>query len=438
MAMHVVIIGAGWAGLAAGVELSRADIRVTLIEAAKQAGGRARRVETQGMSIDNGQHLMLGAYREMLRLLKVIDMRDEQAFLRRPLRLMMLSIQYNDTRIEFPNLPAPWHVLAGFARGKGLNWSERCRALALCMQLSVSDFKLEHDLSVAEWLRRVRQPDRLIKVLWEPLCLAALNTPLSQASAQVFLHVLHEVFTGEHSDTDMLFPRTDLGSIFPEPAIRFIREHGGTVRFNERVASLTIQDGRIDGVITRRGIIRSDHVIIAASPCACRRLSAPHPLLTDIDRQLAMLRYEPICTIYLQYPAAVSLGSEMVGLLDGMGQWVHDLGDTGHPGRMAVVISGPGSHMALDNGVLIARIQAELSHHFPRWPTPSHALVIREKRATFSCHSNIKALRPAARTPVQGLWLAGDYTDTGLPATLEGAVRSGVNSAQLIRGIPAQ
>jgi squalene-associated FAD-dependent desaturase len=272
-------------------------------------------------------------------------------------------------------------------------------------------------------------------VLWEPLCLAALNTPLSQASAEIFITVLHEAFAGERSAADLLYPRADLGSIFPEPAIRFIREHGGTVRFRERVVSLAIRDGRIDGVTSRRGIIRSDHVIIAASPGECLRLTAPHPLLTGIARQLAMLRYEPICTIYLQYPAGVRLGGEMVGMLDGMGQWIHDLGDTGHPGRMAVVISGPGSHMTLDNDALIARIRAEVTRLFPRWPTPSHALVIREKRATFSCHSGVKALRPAARTAVPGLWLAGDYTDTGLPATLEGAVRSGVNSAQQIRSI---
>jgi predicted NAD/FAD-dependent oxidoreductase len=154
--------------------------------------------------------------------------------------------------------------------------------------------------------------------------------------------------------------------------------------------------------------------------------------LNDIARQLSALRYEPICTVYLQYPPEVKLGGEMTGLLDGTGQWILDLGAAGHPGRMAVVISGPGPHMAWDNDTLITRIRHELSQHFPQWPAPAHSLVIREKRATFSCHAGIKSLRPAVETPVEACWLAGDYTDTGFPATLEGALRSGVLCAKKI------
>lgn len=430
--MHVVIIGAGWAGLAAAIELSRAHIQVTLIEAARQAGGRARRVATQDMAFDNGQHLMLGAYGEMLRLLRVIGMPEERAFQRRPLRLEMCSPRQDKLCIAFPALPAPWHVAAGLARAKGLTWPDRYRALALCTQLFFSSFKLAKDLSVAAWLHGAKQPERLIKALWEPLCLAALNTPLDRASAQIFIHVLHEAFAGERSNADMLFPRTDLGAVFPEPAIRFIREHGGTVRFAERVAALDIRDGRIAGVITRQGLIRADHVIIAASPGETLRLIEPHALLTDLGRQLTMLRYEPICTVYLQYPPEIRLGCEMLGLLDGTGQWMLDLGDSGHPGRMAVVISGPGAHMAQDNAALSDAITSQISAHFPRWPAPAHTFVIREKRATFACHAGVAALRPATRTPVDGCWLAGDYTDTGLPATLEGALRSGVRAAREI------
>ena len=432
--MHVVIIGAGWAGLAAAVELTRADIRVTLIEAARQAGGRARCVATQGTAFDNGQHLMLGAYSEMLRLLRVIGVPEEQVFHRRPLRLEMRTPRREDMCIAFPTLPAPWHVVAGFARAKGLSGSERYRALALCMQLFFSGFKLAKDLSVAAWLQGAKQPERLIKALWEPLCLAALNTPLDQASAQIFIHVLHEAFAGKRRDADMLFPRVDLGAVFPQPALEFICAHGGTLRFGERVSSLQISDGRIAGVSTRQGILHADHVVMAAAPSEALRLMEPQPLLQDTGLQLAKLRYEPICTVYLQYPAGIRLGCEMLGLLDGTGQWLLDLGDAGHPGRMAVVISGPGSHMALDNAALCADVTAQIGAHFPRWPAPTHSLVIREKRATFSCHADVAALRPGTRTAVTGCWLAGDYTDTGLPATLEGALRSGVRAAREIMG----
>jgi squalene-associated FAD-dependent desaturase len=435
--MHVVIIGAGWAGLAAAVELSHHGIEVTLMEAAKRAGGRARRVEAHAASYDNGQHLMAGACHEMLRLLRSIGVPEEQVFHRRPLRLEMRAARNAIVCINFPVLPAPWHVLSGFARATGLNRTERYRALALCVRLFFSGFKLTNDLKLAEWLQQAKQPPLLIKTLWEPLCLAVLNTPLDQASAAVFIRVLHEVFAGSRSDSDLLFPRQDLGALFPDPALRFIREHGGGVLLGQRVMALDIRDDRLYGVTTKYGALAADHVVVATSPGEALRLIQAHPQLYDVGRRLAALRYEPICTIYLHYPPEIRLGREMVGLLDGTGQFIFDLGDAGHPGRMAVVISGPGPHMAQDNDVLINNISREIGEHFPHWPAPSHSFIVREKRATFSCHAGVEALRPATRTPVQGCWLAGDYTDTGLPATLEGALRSGVHAAREIIGMHA-
>ena len=162
------------------------------------------------------------------------------------------------------------------------------------------------------------------------------------------------------------------------------------------------------------------------------RLIEPHPLLNNISGLIAKLRYEPICTIYLQYPSDTRLGSEMMGLLDGMAQWIFDLSASGHPGRMAAVISGPGPHTEEDNTTLVDVISKEISKHFPDWPPPENNFVIREKRASFSSHVGVNANRPGMSTPVQGCWLAGDYTATGLPATLEGAIRSGISAAQAI------
>ncbi len=433
--MHVIIIGAGWAGLAAAIELSRAEIQVTLVEAAKRPGGRARRVETQGLAFDNGQHLMLGAYSELLRLLNVIGVAEDQVLNRQPLRLAMRAPQMDKMCIAFPTLPAPLHVITGFLGAKGFSRSERYRALALCTRMFFSGFKLAGDRSVAVWLREMHQPQRLITTLWEPLCLAALNTPIQQASAQVFIHVLHEAFAGKRSDADMLFPRLDLGAVFPKPALRFIEQHGGTLHLGERAVSLDVRGGRLMGVTTRRGVIEANHVIVAVAPSDALRLLAPHRTLLEITDQLAALRYEPICTVYLQYPTETRLGCEMLGLLGGTGQWIFDLGESGFPGRMAVVISGPGNHMALENDTLCDDVIRQIAGHFPQWSAPSQHLVIREKRATFSCHTDISALRPDNRTPLQDCWLAGDYTDTGLPATLEGALRSGVRTAREIIAI---
>jgi squalene-associated FAD-dependent desaturase len=382
--------------------------------------------------LDNGQHLMMGAYREMLRLMALVGIEEQQAFRRRRLRLPMRSLHHDEVCVHLPTLPAPLHVLAGLASARGLSFPERYRALALCAQLFISGFRLDRDITVAEWLQRARQSPLLIKAIWEPLCLAALNTPLKAASAQVFIHVLREVFNGARADSDMLLPRMDLSGVFPDPAVSHIQNHGGTLHLGERVLTLNLQDGHIRRVITRHRAFEADHVILAITPAECLRLTHPHPALSGLSQQLASLRHEPICTVYLQYPPDVQLDNEMIGLLDGTGQWLFDLAHCCRPGLMAVVISGPGPHMEWDNTTLIARIRDELRRHFPHWPETLSATVIREKRATFSCASGINASRPGMRTPVRGLWLAGDFTATGLPATLEGAVISGIRCAEAI------
>jgi len=434
MAKRIAIVGAGWAGLAAAVVLCKAGHKITLIEAAQHAGGRARLVVTHDTTCDNGQHLMMGAYKDLLGLLDIVGVPEEKALLRRPLRLEMRSPQRASPCLRFPSLPAPWHVIVGFMGAKGMSVSERYRALALCTHLFFSGFKLAVDISVLQWLRRINQPDALIANLWEPLCLAALNTPINQASAQIFIRVLYEVFAGHRSDSDMLFPRIDLGALFPDPALRYIKDHGGDIHFSERALTLNLRDGVLHGVTTQRGEITADHLILATSPEGCIKLVESHEALQGIAQQLSQLGREPICTIYLQYSDDTRLGTAMLGLLNGTGQWILDLSNSGHPGRMAVVVSGPGPHMDWDNTSMIERITHEIAQHFPQWPTPMSAWVIREKRATFSCKTNINKSRPPSRTPVQGLWLAGDYTDTELPATLEGALRSGKHCAEAIIG----
>lgn len=432
--MHIVIVGAGWAGLAAAVELARAGTEVTLVEAAAHAGGRARRVDLHGTHCDNGQHLMLGAYRAMLEVLELVGASEAQLFDRHPLCLEMRTARRSAVRLRFPALPAPLHVVAGFLSAHGLTLADRWRALRLCATLSRQGFALERDEPLGPWLRRARQSERLIAALWEPLCLAALNTPAERASTRVFLRILKEVFAGPRGDSDMLFPRGDLGAVFPEPALRYLAQRGTRVRCGERVTALTVEGDRVGGVVTRSGDIRADHVILAVSPWSCLRLLSAHPALGGITGRLSALGHEPIATVYLQYPREVRLGVPMVGLLEGTAQWVLDLRGAGQPGRLAVVISGPGPHMGWSHAELIENVRAELGRHFPDWPDPQRAWVIRERRATFSCRAGIDEQRPGNATPLAGLWLAGDYTDTGLPGTLEGAVRSGRRCAAAVLG----
>jgi squalene-associated FAD-dependent desaturase len=421
----VVVVGGGWAGLAAAIELARHHIPVKIIEAARQLGGRARTVQINGYRIDNGQHLMLGAYREMLRLLRIIGVSEATVFERLPLELWMTSKTRPDIRIKFPALSAPLHLAAGLHQATGLTLGEKLMLVRLCATLLLNRLPVTQDISIEKWLECHGQPASLKHVLWEPLCLASMNTPLHQASTQLFLRVIREVFNGKSRDSDLLLPRVDLGTIFPEPAERFITSRSGTIQSGCRVTGLRVSDDFVAGVAAGNELIDSDHVILAVPAPACARLITPYDMLRPVSEALTRMTEAPICTVYIQYPPKTRLAGPLLGMLDTTAQWVFDRGRNGQPGLMAVVISGAGPHMDLDKEDLAQTVIGELARRFPAWPAPLEWYVIREKQATFVACAGIDILRPSNQTALTGCWLAGDYTATGYPATLEGAVHSG-------------
>lgn len=432
-ANRVIVVGGGWAGLAAAVELVRHGIPVVLLESARQLGGRARCAPFGAQRVDNGQHIMVGAYRDTLALLKILGVKESRAFLRRPLHLHVKSDTRKEMRLTAPPLPAPFHLALGLGTATGLPLADKLKTLRFWNELQRTGFALEQDMSVAALLSQHMQPQSVTRNLWVPLCLATLNTPPQEASAQVFLRVLQEAFGTRRRHSDLLIPRTDLGAILPGPAFDFIEHNGGSVMLGQRVTGIRLHKGQATGVeLAGGGEMKADHVVLAVSHTACQKLLAPHPPLTQISQRIAELATEPICNVYLQYPPKTRLPSEMVGLLGGAAQWVFDRALCGQPGIISAVISAGGPHMDLENAALIQQVTAELARFFPHWPRPERGLVIREKRATFACRVGSDTLRPTHNTPVQGCWLAGDYTATGLPATLEGAVRSGLQCARHI------
>ena len=430
---RVAIIGGGWAGLACAVELTVSGIPVSLFESARQLGGRARRVELDGRALDNGQHLLLGAYSETLRLIRRTG-GDPTRLLQR--HQLALAYPGADWQISLPKLPAPLHLATGLLRTKS-PWAEKLSAARFVRALQARNYRLTGDQTVAQLLDEYGQSGSLRKYLWESLCLAALNTAPQNASAQVFAHVLRDSLGGPRASTDLLLPATNLGDAFPDRAADFITRQGGAIYRSTRVDQLECHNG----VLTINGEA-FDQVVLAVAPQHAVALLDQLAETRDIARSLADYRYEPIATVYAAYPTQAGLPAPeqmpLIGL-DGdsatsIGQWaIPRPTDPANPDEriIAFVLSAHGLWETLSNEALTGQLHDELAHALARpLPAPSWSRVIREQRATFSCRPGL--FRPACATPVRGLWLAGDYVYADYPATLEGAVRSGVVVAHRI------
>lgn len=449
----IAVIGAGWAGCAAAVTLSQQGHQVSLIEAARTLGGRARAVEIHDQPIDNGQHILLGAYSACLELLSTLKVDLKQAFLRIPLQM----VYPHQTGMHFvaPRLPAPLHLLMALVTADGLERSDKMALARFSTTARWMDWQLNQDCTVSELLHRFEQTDRLCRLMWNPLCIAALNTPPERASAQVFLSVLRDSLGARRAASDMLIPRFDLSRLLPDQAAKFVREHQGQVVTGVSIQTLALQENQQWQLPELNQHLQTnisfDSVIVATSAEQCKRLlehvqnpthasdgRQPDSVKTDVKLD-AEFSYEPISTCYLQYPASIRLSRPFFALADQpeknyWGQFVFDRGQltADQAGLMAVVVSASGNAIEQSHQKLAEAIASQLAEQLqlPALASPIWTKLITEKRATFSCAPNLK--RPPNTTTINNLLIAGDYTACDYPATLEAAVRSGVLAAKSI------
>lgn len=398
VATRVAIVGAGYAGMAAAVSLAERGVRVTVFESAAVPGGRARRIDSQGTALDNGQHILIGAYRALYRLMRTVGV-PASAVLRIP-----LEVRYaGGFRLRRGALGLAGALLSA----RGISLAERLGAARFVARLRRSGFRLAADSSVSELLAQHRQSGPIGHYLWRPLCVSALNTPPELASANVFLAVLRDTLGAGAGASDLVLPRVDLSRLFPEPAADFVRAHGGEVRLQSPVKDLAALRQQFD------------HVIVAVGP---------HQLKTIVP-QAPEHSYQPIYTCYLQYADTVRLPFPLLGLAHGLVQWVFDRGALlGESGRLACVISAQGDHQQLTLEEIAERCHRELAGALSGLGRPQWWRVIAEKRATITCSPGAKPMPPQ----LPGVTFAGDYTDPEYPPTLEAAVRSGVRAASSV------
>ncbi len=420
---RVVIIGAGWSGLAAAGTLAERGVPVTVFEASRSLGGRARRVSIDGVDLDNGQHILIGAYRETLRMMRRVGADPNELLLRVPLELRFAD----GFHLRAPRLPYPLNLLSALLRAKGLDLAQSFSALRFMASLWVRKFRIAPDRSVARLLDDHKQSGLLRTHVWEPLCISALNTPVEHASAQVFVNVLRDGLTGAREASDLLIARTDLGRLFPEPAAEYVRARGGAIELGMPMRRIA----HVPGGFRLNDAQMFSCVVIACGPHQAGLLLVQLPELADALSRISAFSYEPIVTCYLQYPGSVSLPAPMLGFNGGIVQWAFDRGRLGGPkGLLATVISASGAHEELTKEELTARIGIELEAALGELPLPQWSQVITEKRATFSCTPAL--MRPHISTAIPDLLLAGDYVASEYPGTLEGAVHSGVQAANAI------
>jgi squalene-associated FAD-dependent desaturase len=456
--VDVVVIGAGFAGLSAAAALAAEGLRVRVLEARGRLGGRASAHldKASGEWIDNGQHVLAGCYYDTFAFLDRIGA-SRNVFVQPSLDVPFIDEQGKASRLRCPRWPSPWHLIGGVFRWSGIGWSDRIalgrvlRAVqAMRRDQTRGRVSAERERAAGEtvdqWLARHGQPTRLRTLFWEPLAVAALNQDVRVAGAASFVRVLIEMFGPDPRGASLAFPVVPLDRLFADPAKAYIEARGGEVRMHS-LARVIVEEGRVAAVE-----VRGERMPVGRVIAAVPWFDVPQ-LVRGADRELsslmatvAAMRTSPIVTVNVWFDRPV-LDTPFVGLPGRVMQWVFDKsaiwseglgngaseGATSRIAHLSLVSSGAEAVVRASNEELIALAEKELRESLPRARDARllRATVVREAQATFSLALDQPA-RPPAGTPVRGLWLAGDWLDTGLPATIESAVVSGHRAARAV------
>jgi hydroxysqualene dehydroxylase len=442
--LDVLVLGGGFAGLSAAAALADAGARVSVLEARPTLGGRASSFidPATGEVVDNGQHLMLGCYHQTLEFLALIGALGNVR-IQPDLEVAFVDEEGRRSVLSCPALPSPYHLLGGLMEWDALELRDRLSGLNLAASLGrarrfVATGKgylpASADETVENWLIRNGQSRRLREMLWEPLALAALNQSPAAAAAPPFVRVLGQMFGPDRRDSAIAMPLAPLSDMYAEPARRFIEARGGQVRVSSP-ARVHLEAGRVEAVEVRGERFEPGAVVAAVPWFALPELfTGDTRPMERVISAAGIAAASPIVTVNLWLDRQV-LETSFVGLPGRTFQWVFDkrqvFGDSAR--HLSFVSSGAEAVVGESNEALTRIAFAELRAAIPlaRDARVDRSVVVRERRATFSLAPG-QPLRPATGTPVQGLYLAGDWTETGLPATIEGAVVSGLAAARAV------
>jgi len=420
-----IIVGGGLSGLAAAVALSRHSVPVHLLEQKAFLGGRAYsfRDRSTGTEVDNGQHLLIAGYSETLALLDTLGTLPLVTIQRRP-ELVFHHPRRGFQRFALPLWPPPLNLFWGVANTGLFGMRDRMRILQGGMRLLRPAETVPEEWTVADWLAAAGQTDETRRSFWEPLSVAIMNERPSTASARVFIRSLRKAFLSSRQGAALAVPSVGLSRLYADAAEEYVMRHRGVLQRSAEVVELLPEAGRVAGVRLKDGRkVPASAVILAVPPANAARL------LPIEERQSfpAEIPVSPIVSIHLWFPSSF-MRDDAVGVIGRTVQWVFRKSD-----HVSVTISAAYESLGEDNETLVSIAVGDLRAIFgPAVKEPRHAVVIRERRATFSCSPAVERHRPGNRTALPNVALAGDWTDTGLPATIEGAVISGNRAAGVV------
>ena len=438
----VLVIGGGLAGLSAACELVDAGFQPIVIEKRPFLGGRVYSYmdKRTGMEVDNGQHVFLRCCTEYIHFLEKLGV-FKKVYLQSRLRLPVIDKISGESVITSSRLPAPLHALPSFLRYRSLSMREKMQAvvtLTKIRSLKRSEHKSLDDLTFADWLRQNGQSDNAIRNFWNLIVQPTLNDDAEFASADLAVMVFQEGFLKAANGADIGYAKVGLSALLTQAAQEYIESGGGQIQQGQGVKSLLLKEGRLSGVkLNNDKQIAADHVICAVPPWALIKL-LPIALKKDpFFTLVAGIESTPIVNVHLWYDHPIT-DRDFVAFVNSPLQWLFNKSKLwGHEDEgqyLDISLSGADEYMEMSKREIVEMFKREVQAFFPKARTArlKRSLVVKQADATFAPRPGVARLRPPQRTPVDRLFLAGDWTDTGWPATMESAVRSGVIAAREI------
>jgi len=424
-----IIIGGGIAGLTAASYLCNSGFFIRLLESSPKTGGRAFSFFDKNLNcnLDNGQHLLMGCYGYTLDFIRLIDAVGNFK-VQTKMELNFIDANKKHFSLKASSLPYPFSLLTAILGFKAVPLAERLSAIAFFAKLPLVTGNSIRAMSVREWLKSMAQSDLIISVLWELLAVSALNADIDTASASVFCDILKQIFFHGNSSTRMIIPAKGLSQSFCEPAETFITAKGGEVSLSEKVIRLVVVNNKVTKVITNKNEYSDFDFVVSSAPLYS--LKSFLPGYSSCIDSIPELEYSSIFSAHIKIKNN-TLTDDFYALIASPLHWVFN-----HGSYLTVVISNSDSLQNMSKAEMEILVKEEIEKYFGiEKENLSDIKIIKEKRATFIPSQSVIKQRPGFTTNLDNFYLAGDWTSTGLPSTIESAAKSGKIISDYISGV---